>query len=422
MFLVVPKLRFNTFIQNHLHSKNSQCLNLFSAKSVKLQSLILAVIFISIGWIERVSGQRELASLTQDDFNQGVEMFKQAKYSEAIVSYNKVLASNDTMRFAIYNRAMCKINLRDFEGAKLDFNKLLELDPKANKAYKYLGFIEMKTGQSALAIKAFSKAIAIEPKDKESILNRAILYLKNNEIATALGEFNKAIEIDPEFEQAYFNRGNAKAKSGDPGGAIVDFSIAIRMNPSNCSYYINRGNAKSRLKDFEAAIVDYNACLSKEPNNSLALKGRAYGLSNMGDDKGAIKDYDLQLAYNPKDWEAFKNRAIMKINNKDYAGGLSDIRIVEKLYSKDINLNFNKGYALFHLKEYNEAKNVFDFIISKEPKNGWAYYYRAFSKKGERDEISDDVCRDLTKAAELGVSEAIVQLQSGCQGFVNRKK
>ncbi len=128
---------------------------------------------------------------------------------------NKIKHTNDA--YFYYNRGNAKYDLQDYDGAILDYNKSIELNP--NDAYFY-----NNRGNAKNNLKDYYGAIL---------------------------DFNKAIELNPNYEYAYYNRGNAKNKLQDYAGAIADFNKLIELNHNDADAYLGRGIAKNRLGDVD---------------------------------------------------------------------------------------------------------------------------------------------------------------------------
>ena len=96
---------------------------------------------------------------------------------------------------SFYERGVAKINKEDFEGAIMELNKAILVEP---------------THAGAYAKRAFAHAM-----------------LLNHE--SALLDYNKAIEIDPTDAQAHSNRAVAKLNLRDKEGACKDWQTAFSL-------------------------------------------------------------------------------------------------------------------------------------------------------------------------------------------------
>lgn len=189
--------------------------------------------------------------------------------------------------------------------------------------------------------------------------------MRNQEFKSAIDKFDDAILLNRDYFYAYEKRGEVKAIIGDYSGAIADFTKAINLSLeegedswySTTNLYYNRGLSKSELGDYRGAINDFSILIEEskfEMNGKVVYTG-GY-IANM----------------------AFFARGIVKYKQNDFRGAVDDF----------------SGYI----------------------KNGaeWsqAYFYRGLSKI-----YIDDIkggCIDLSKAGELGDSEAYPLIRKYC--------
>ena len=124
-------------------------------------------------------------------------------------------------------KALNKMESEDYQGALLDLNKSLELDPENAGTYILRG------------------------KVKRSLRN----------IQGAMQDFERAAELDPNESTAYLNLGHLKFSLKDYNGAIDEYSKAIETSqgdPLHYAHYYNvRAQAKIKAEDYKGASIDY---------------------------------------------------------------------------------------------------------------------------------------------------------------------
>jgi tetratricopeptide (TPR) repeat protein len=75
-----------------------------------------------------------LSQTAEDYFNKGKYKYKLKDFSGAILDFNKVIELEPNF-YAYYNRALAKYELEDYKGAILDYDIAIKLDP--NYAFVY---------------------------------------------------------------------------------------------------------------------------------------------------------------------------------------------------------------------------------------------------------------------------------------------
>ena len=147
---------------------------------------------------------------------------------------------------ASYSLGVKKLDLKDYAGAIVDFDKAIELDAQHTNAYGNRGGAKLKFGESETA--------RGNAKEAQRLYKAAIV------------DCDKAIEIDPEGADAYSHRGAAQfhlgvfaSERGDMEkaqalykGAIEDFAQVVHINPENAIAYYKRGIVKCKLGDIKS--------------------------------------------------------------------------------------------------------------------------------------------------------------------------
>ncbi len=123
-----------------------------------------------------------------------------------------------------FNRAQDKLELADYEGAIIDYNKALELSPKE------ICLVYSMRGNAKRNLGDFDGAISDQ---------------------------NKALDFDPLYADGYFNRGIAKFKKGDFDDAIQDYSQVLKINPKDSDAFFNLANVKKEIGDIQGACEDW---------------------------------------------------------------------------------------------------------------------------------------------------------------------
>jgi tetratricopeptide (TPR) repeat protein len=280
----------------------------------------------------------------------------------SIISYNrnKVWADNFSLfddmlekypkvSFALNNRGLAKYYKNDFNGAILDYNKIIENNPHDAGAYSNRGVAKNALGDMQGAIKDFSKAIEIDPEFGGAYYNRGFDRGTIGDMEGALRDYNKAIEINPNSDGTFFIRGNTKASLGDKQGAIYDYNNALKINPRNVMALINRGYTKSSLGDIHGAIQDFNEAIDLNPKYAEAFVNRGNSKNALGDKHGALDDYNKAIELNQQNAQVYNNRGLTKYDLGDKYGALKDFNRAIELNPQYANAFKNRGSAKYFL-------------------------------------------------------------------------
>ncbi|MFL6539852.1 MAG: tetratricopeptide repeat protein [Chthoniobacterales bacterium] len=184
----------------------------------------------------------------------------------AIVDCNRALELDPKSVHAIYNRAVYKLqNKEDYDGAIADLTRAIELDSKTADYYSDRGLARLRKQDTEGAIADFSKAIELEPKNAVALRNRALAKNVRHDADGAIADFDRAIELEPKHANAFNSRGSIKKSKGDLDGAIADFNHAIELNDKLAIAYQGRGEAKQAKGDAAGAEADLKRAGELDP-------------------------------------------------------------------------------------------------------------------------------------------------------------
>ncbi len=180
-------------------------------------------------------------------------------YTGAISDFTKAISINPFCIEAYNYRGVVKSEVKDDQGAIEDFTKAIELDNNANNSSEY--YFNRATSKTRLqdylgAILDYNIIIENNPKWTECYISRGNNKRELKDYRGAISDYNKAIVIEPKNASAYFYRGYAKYYLNDFKGAIIDYTISIKFEPKNAATYYNRGLAKFKLKQKNNGCID----------------------------------------------------------------------------------------------------------------------------------------------------------------------
>ena len=310
-------------------------------------------------------------------FNKGTTLFHLGKYNESIYSLDlgiKLDSLIDNINSYVW-RGDAKAELGNIEGALLDYNKAIRLNPKQASCYYWKGDVYFKFKKYKEAILEYDKAIQLSANYELAYLERgrAKSFLSKNK--EALSDFNKAIEIKGvKVHETYYRRARLKDKMGQPiDSVLADLNSAIKLNDQMINAYEERVRLNFEKENYAFVVKDYKHLQKINPNNPYNYTGMAYTLLMMKDTISAIEMSKRALELFPKDPLSYCSRGtiLSEINSKKYESQILDN------YNKSIELN----------SEYGET-----------------YYYRAKFKYKMGDKTG--ACQDMTKAKELSYNQA----------------
>ena len=194
-----------------------------------------------------------VAQMTRDE---GIERYRQAKYSEAISILQRLSKQKETKKDAM--------------------------------VWNYLGLSYLESGELKKARKALEKAVGLNPQSSAFRTNLGYALLLNRKIDSAQSESAKAIQLDPQNTGAYYVRGTARIWEGKYADALADAEKMISLDRNDSSAYTLKSNAlvyifgekvaagstaKVEIEYLDQSVAALEYCLQYCKNNrSLALQ------------------------------------------------------------------------------------------------------------------------------------------------------
>jgi len=230
----------------------------------------------------------------------GSALWARFDYPDAIATYTKAIEVADKSEVA-YQYA-----LRG--SAYLDWGKqdLAEKDfqigvTNYDDAYSYAGFgyIAMRAGKYADAIKNYDEAITLRPED---------LWLRNDraEVYVVMGDYDKAMQDDA------FVMENFKTMAFPYNSRCWHRAVAIR--------------------DLDEALADCNRSLDLQPDDPSALDSRGFVRFRQGRWAEAIADYTTALSHDAYFASSIYMRGISELRAGQTDKGNADIAHAKSLY------------------------------------------------------------------------------------------
>lgn len=192
-------------------------------------------------------------------------------YQGAIVDYSKIiLIEPDADTY--FNRGNSRYNLEDFEGAKADFEKAVELDRSFIDARYSLACTKYDLKEYENAIEDFTIIIKFVPDLQIAYTLRAASYVALEDYKKAILDYTSAIYINPDAD-AFLNRGVLFLDIKNYQKAKSDLNTAIRLDKTNPFLYFYRGTSSMLLGKFDHAIEDFNKALEFDSQDFESLLG-----------------------------------------------------------------------------------------------------------------------------------------------------
>lgn len=257
-------------------------------------------------------------------------------------NFNNSIKQNPGDADAYFNRANLKRTCGDFKGAFEDYSKAIKLDDTNYRYYYERAMFEKNyLGRLVEAVKDLNRVTELVPDYDNAYKERADIKIKIADFEGAVKDCSKAIELNPYNDLVYRKRAEAKSNLDDRNGALEDYTKAIMLAPSNYESYNGKANSIDIREDYEQAIDCYKKITELMPNRADVWDNYGNALRNFGKSDEAIKAYNKATELNSSHINAYANLARTQRDMQDYKNSLKNFKkaLTLNVYDKDIKHN-----------------------------------------------------------------------------------
>ncbi len=396
--------------------------------------------------------------------NMGAIMQKEGKFDEALQYYMKSESLDPSNINTRINIGTLYQQKEDYRTAIKMYESVLIVEPNNVNANLYRAQCYEKIGENKIAQDGFKKVLALDPDNdfikgqmvenvKKTLTPQqfveyvtlnfpnsnpagfmydyAIELHKENKLDNAIYMYNEAIKSsDGKNPEMYVNLSLAQAQKNDYTGAIATLQSVQNQFPKDKNISETLKNIQSMKidsqmaqasafyneKDYKNAITAY---LSVNPPTVDSMLGIATSYQELGDTKNAIEYYKKALELKPIDSDIayyigalygeledydnakiYLNKAVTF--NKNNTQASQYLASIEEMNKSNL---LNEAIALYDESKTDESLVKFNQLLSIDPKNAYALYYRGmiYDSKEKRNEA----IADLKKAYDLNKDFAI---------------
>jgi tetratricopeptide (TPR) repeat protein len=187
----------------------------------------------------------------------GLALMESGDLEKSLEVLNELLKLGETAE-VYYNIGYIKAAQEKFSEAVEAFKMATAIDRLHAKAYKALGSLYSKLGNSEMAKMYLEKA--------------AEIYLSSEKDQEAEDVLNEVIKINPDTQNAYNSLGVLYRKKNENEKALSFYKKALKIQPDGAHVYYNIAKLYLHMKDFENAKIHIKKALEFNPGyDDLAL-------------------------------------------------------------------------------------------------------------------------------------------------------
>ncbi|MDJ0851755.1 MAG: tetratricopeptide repeat protein [Myxococcota bacterium] len=183
------------------------------------------------------------------------------------------------------------------------YRRGLEAEPENVELLNSLGFALFQQGKSQEAVVALEKAVAVDPKHWKSHNNLALASIDIGELELAEAHYRESLAIEPQ-PQVYNDLGFVLERQGMGDEAVEMYRRSLELEPESASAHYNLAAYLSRRGDHAAAERHFRAALAQKPSTQ-AYTGLGFVLGQQGRVDDAIESLNAAIELDPDNAAAY---------------------------------------------------------------------------------------------------------------------
>lgn len=295
------------------------------------------------------------------------DLFKDAKYSEALALFQELLARNPKSRVYVWNIARCYEHLGNFEMALVEYNKLAmstTFDPSLSEVdvhYK-VALLNYKIENMDRAKREFQIVTTLKEDHAASFYHLGLIAVKKNELQNAMECFENAALYEQDLDEAFLELGKVCFKLNHMEKAKKALARALEIKPAVMEAHFYLALVLEKERSYKQSIKEFGQALEKDEFRFLSLFHVGDIYMALGDVKKAFESFEKAFAFgtsDPRDLIEAKYRyASHLVKTGDINSALKLWKEIESVqpHYRDVK-NKIDVYA-----EINKSKNLTSFI------------------------------------------------------------
>ena len=263
---------------------------------------------------------------------------------EAVEYFTNAIRIGVQGKWIYYGRGTSRLTIKDFEGARQDFERALARDPQHLDSHlkRAETKIEQKLYQEAIqdydfileklkpnfslallgrgkaksllqdfegAMKDYQLALKHDRYFKRKIyFQMALTQLLQKKLPEALQYINKALQLIPRkklYDKFYASDASLYYQTlskihfekGAFSEAMKSIQFALKLDQENFENYLQRGKLHEQLKNYTAAIQDYQTVLEFEPSSAAAYYALSFSCFLQSEERKALQYFEKALHF-----------------------------------------------------------------------------------------------------------------------------
>jgi serine/threonine protein kinase/Tfp pilus assembly protein PilF len=234
-------------------------------------------------------------------FQRGKRLYQDHQWAAAAAAFTEAVQANPTSELYLLARGHCYYELRHYDEALIDYDRVAKLYPTYAKPLFHRARVRARQGFLDAALIDVNHALQMEPNQPAYLTLRGTLRRQLGRPEEAVADLTAALERESANATALLNRGLAQLDLGRFDEAVADFTTVIERHRGYAYAYLSRGRAYAALNNATAALADFNQAVTLDQGQGAALLGRGEIRLARGQKKEAAADFRAAMSATVRD-------------------------------------------------------------------------------------------------------------------------
>ena len=259
------------------------------------------------------------------------------------------------------------------ETARARLRAAVEADASLWEGWHDLGVIASKEGDDDEAITDFGKALAINRTHTPTLLARAEANRRAGHKKEARADYETALkstdEDDPNRRDAAARLASLLRDTGDYDDAVEVLRETVRVAGASAHIYTELGLIYIAQKRLELAQLVLAKALELDAKDPAVYNALATLALRQGKAQEAFERFDAAASLDASYLDARFNKASVLLDAGDYARAKAELAAVVEKRPDDFQAQVSLGVAYRGLKDFAEAKKVWQRVVKEAAKH-----------------------------------------------------
>jgi tetratricopeptide (TPR) repeat protein len=193
------------------------------------------------------------------------------------------------------------------ESAEEVYLGMAEINPAEAKVYNRQAYqMYVAADRNDRAVAPLKRIIELDPKNETNFYYLGLTYFKLQQYDKAVAAFQQSLAVKPDFAHAWYQIGSSYFNAKKYREAAGAYKKYVELAPTDATGWLNIGVAYNQAKDYESALEPLRKCVELKPDDSIALANLTIVYINLKDNYSAKEIYNRLLTLDPAQAERLK--------------------------------------------------------------------------------------------------------------------